>query len=129
MSDRLKPIYIDLSLGLALIVFVWYLNASQDYTLLRRLSDGCFVAAVILLGSGGLAFCRNKGALDIFGYGMRSLFSMFNHGNKMGKPEEDYYIYCQRKAEKRKPFAHFLIAGAIYLVLASVLTVVYMMTA
>lgn len=123
----MKAVIADLALGLLVIALVWFVNAEQEYTLVHRLCDGCYVAAVVLLGSGGLAFCRNKGALDIFGYGAHSLITMFNPGNRLARPKEDYYEYCKRKAEERKPFGHMLIAGAVYLVLALVFVAIYSM--
>ena len=129
MSDKVKAIIVDMALGLLVIGLVWYLNADQDYTLVHRLCDGCYVAAVVLLGSAGLAFCRNKGALDIFGYGAVSLISMFNPGNRMARPEEGYYEYCQRKAGERKPFGHMLISGLVYLAFALIFMAMYTMAA
>ena len=44
------------------------------------LSDGCFVAAVLLCGVGILAWTATTGFFDIFSYGFKSLLVLFSSG-------------------------------------------------
>ena len=125
MTDKLKAMIPDLVLGLAAAVFTVVLNWNAGYSLIHLLCDGCFVAAVLLLGAGGIVFCQSKGGLDMLGYGMSSLLNMFLHAGRKDAREEDYYTYCQRKAQERKPFAHTLMAGSCYLVLAVIFLILY----
>lgn len=130
MTDKQKSIVTDFVLGLAAVVLVIYLNRDQGYPVVHLLCDGFFVAAVLLLGSGGLVICRNKGAFDMMGYGVKSVVNMVIPATRLGGPEqdEDYPTYCQRKAAERKPAPHLLVAGGIYLALSVVCMVIYSMT-
>lgn len=127
MTDKQKSILTDFLLGLPVVVLVIYLNRNQGYPLIHLLCDGFFVASVMLLGSGGLVVCRNKGAFDMMGYGVKSLIDLFSTSGRLGgaKSQEDYPSYCQRKASTRKPSTHLLVAGAVYLALAMVCLLIY----
>jgi hypothetical protein len=127
MKEKLKAMLPDLGIGCAAMMLSVFLNRNLGYSLPHLLCDGFFVAAVVLLGSGGLAFCSAKGGLDMLGYGVSSLFNMFLHAGRKDAREEDYYTYVQRKAENRKPYAHTLMAGLCYLVLAVIFLVIYQM--
>ena len=115
MSESRKSILADLTVGMMIAFAVYLLNQDRGYGLMHTLCDCFFVAAVVLLGSGGIRFCTSRGALDMLGYGFKTVGEMFTKAGRLDGPDEDYYEYCQRKAAERKPFAHFLIAGAIYL--------------
>ena len=52
MSKRLKSFLMSLLVGVLLCAMVIFINRDQGYGLLRQLCDGCFVAAVLLLGYG-----------------------------------------------------------------------------
>ena len=54
MTDRKKGIIIHLSIGLAIVIGVIVLNWQYGYQWTHLLCDGFFVAAVVLLGFGGL---------------------------------------------------------------------------
>lgn len=125
MSEARKSILSDILLGLAAMTLVCFINWNQGHSIVHLLCDGFFVAAVLLLGSGGLMFCRNHGAMDMIGYGFQSLIHLFSTPGRLDGPEEDYFTYCQRKAEERKPYGHFLISGLVYLVLSVICFVIY----
>lgn len=124
MSESRKSIVADLTVGMLIAFAVYLLNQDRGHSLPHTLSDCFFVAAVVLLGSGGLRFCTSRGALDMLGYGFKTIGDFFTKAGRLDGPDEDYFAYCQRKAEERKPFAHFLIAGAVYLVLAVIFLIV-----
>ena len=118
MSETRKSILADLTVGMMIAFAVYLLNQSREISLMHKLCDCFFVAAVALLGSGGIRFCTSRGALDMVGYGFKTVGEFFTKAGRLDGPDEDYYDYCQRKAEERKPFAHFLIAGLLYLALS-----------
>ena len=120
MSDNRKSFLADLILGALIFLGVFMLNREQGFSLTRQLCDGAFVAAVILLGSGGIRFCSARGGLDMVSYGFKSLVELFTKAGRLDGPEEDYFDYVQRKSEERKPFGHYLMAGAIFLALSLV---------
>ena len=84
------------------------------------LSDGCFVAGLMLTGVGVLVWVSSTGFFDIFSYAMRSLLVLFT---PLRSPEkhERFIDYKTRRAEKRRPAQWFLlIVGVVYLALAAV---------
>ena len=103
---------------------VYRLSAGRGYPLLHSLCDGFFVAAVLLLGVGGLRALRNRGAFDVAGYGISSAvrvtFPFLGNGER-----EDIMEYRRRKAEKRRSAGGLLLAGAVYLVLSLITLGVY----
>lgn len=125
MSETRKSIMADLTVGMMIAFAVYLLNQNQGHSLTHTLSDGFFVAAVALLGSGGIRFCTSRGALDMLGYGFKTVGEFFTKAGRLDGPDEDYYEYCQRKAEERKPFSHFLIAGLICLGLSVIFLIAH----
>ena len=71
------------TLGVLLCAMVIFINRDQGYGLLRQLCDGCFVAAVLLLGAGVLRYVTNQGAFDVLGYGLQSVFHLHVPGASM----------------------------------------------
>lgn len=126
MSENRKSFLADLILGILVALLVFLLNREQEYSLTHQLCDCCFVAAVVLLGSGGIRFCASRGAMDMLGYGFKTVGEMFTKAGRLDGPDEDYFDYVQRKSKERKPFGHYLAAGAVYLVLAVLFLVLYM---
>lgn len=118
MSEKRKSLLVDLILGLVIAVLIFVLNFDAGYSIFHLLSDSCFVPAVIMLGLGGLRFCTNSGSLDMVGYGFHVAADSFKKVGRMDGPDETFFNYTQRKAGERKPYAHYLIAGSVYLVLA-----------
>ena len=119
MSENQKSILVDLLLGLVISVLIFLLKRSAGYSLLHLLSDCTFVPAVILLGLGGLRLCVNSGSLDMLGFGFSTLRNNLRNLGKVNfEPREDYLSYTQRVAEERKPYGHYLISGAIFLVIS-----------
>lgn len=89
------------------------------------MSDGFFVAAVILIGFGAILWIATTGFFDIFGYAVRYALHLFvpmlykDDGKK-------YYEYHMEKEEKRgKPQYFILICGAVYLIAAVICYLVY----
>ena len=127
MSENQKSIFVDLILGLVISASIVVVKYEPGYSLLYLLSDCTFVPAVVLLGLGGLRFCTNSGSLDMLGYGFKTVGEFFTKAGRLDGPDEDYYEYCQRKAQERKPFGHYLIVGLVFLVLSAVLLVIHSM--
>lgn len=131
MKITRKDLVLSMVIGLAIACFVVSLSADRGFTMVHRLSDGCFSAGVILCGMGGLIFCANKGFFNILGFSVSYAGKMITGWGKdpSERGHDGYYNYCMRQAEKGpKPFAHLLIGGAAYMVAAALFLVVYLMT-
>ena len=124
MSDAKKALLSGLATGAVIAVLVFALGQSRGYTFLRCLCDGTFVAAVMLLGVGGIKGLRNKGAFDIMGYGVKQTVETFIPMLKRGE-KEDLYAYRERKEAERKPASGLLKAGLIYLAISVLVLVIY----
>ncbi len=131
MSEKRKGILIHICLGAVIATAVVALNWSKGYPVLHLLCDGCFVAAVLLLGSGGLKFARNQGTFDIMTYSVKAAFHLHFPFTKMNSPlderEEGFADYKERKRAKRKTSAELLWAGLVYLIASMVFFVSYML--
>lgn len=89
------------------------------------LSDGFFVAGLLLTGFGALIWISTTGFFDIFSYAGRSLLVLFSPLRKP-KELEHFYDYKLKKDEKRgqaKP--HMLLVGVAYILLSFVCLFLY----
>lgn len=128
MTNLKKGIIIHLCIGAAIVIGVIVLNWQYEYLWSHLLCDGFFVAAVVLLGFGGLKFTRNQGVFDMLMYSVSSTFQIHYPFTKMDSPlqerQETFLDYKERKRAKRKSAAELLWAGLVYLVLALIFLVV-----
>ncbi len=113
----------NLIAGAAVAVLVFFLGNSRGYTLLRCLSDACFVAAVLLMGTAGIKAAVNDGFFDTVGYSVSSFFGVHFGGPKY--KNEDIMEYKERKVEKRRPALNIMLAGLCYLILAVLFLILY----
>ena len=130
MTKR-KDLIVDFVLGLLVVSFCYFNPSNPESTVIHRILDGCFVAGILLCGSGTILFCSSKGAFNIFGYGAKfglSLIIPIGKNPWMGDGErETYYDYCARKAEEKpKSFVPMLIVGGVFLLASLVLLVIYL---
>lgn len=128
MTRKKKDFLIGLVVGAVIAVAVVLWNPQQVENWAHRLCDGFFVGAVLLLGSGGLMFARNKGCFDMMGYSLKSVFHIHLPAMSIGEARdtpEDFVEYSRRKAEKRKSPGGLLWSGLVYLVLAAGMLIVY----
>ena len=133
MSDRTKDFVLNLGCGVLITLFVFILSYSRrdsfildNSTLsifLHCLCDGLFVAAVMLLGTGGLKAVRNQGVFDVIGYGMKYVIETVIPA--LRSEEENLYSYRERKEASRKSAKSILFAGVVYLVLSIVIMLMY----
>lgn len=130
MREKKKGIFFHICTGAVIVVAVGLLGWSRGHSVLRLLCDSCFVAAVLLLGGGGLMFARNQGTFDMMTYSLKTVFHLHYPFSKMNSPleerEEDFVEYKERKREKRKSSAELLWAGLVYLIASLVFLVVYL---
>lgn len=117
-----KSFFVNLWIGAGFAALAISLNLEQDFGLWRRICDGLFVGATVLLGTGGLRFCGNHGAFNSIGYGIKHLANTvlpwaFSKDSNFGK-KETYLEYKERKEQNQKSPKELLLAGLVYLVLS-----------
>lgn len=126
MSSKRKSYLINLMVGLVMGVLTFILNSQGSESLLRRICDSFFVPGVMLLGYGGLVFCRNQGTFDVLTYGVKSVFHTHVPGASIGNArEETFRDYQDRKSAKRKSPRGSLLAGLTFFIPAVVTLVLY----
>ena len=120
-----RDLLIGLAAGAAMALLVWLLE--REESVLRRLCDGSFVAAVALLGSGGLSFARNQGQFDIIGYGVSAVVhTRWSFTQSPFQEKESFAEYKERKRKERKSPAGTLLSGCVWLVLSVVFLLLYL---
>ncbi len=130
MDKLKKPVLTNFVIGVLIAVAVVAVEWQYGHPLIHLLSDGFFVAAVLLIGFSGIAAAKNAGCFDMMGYSMRSLLGVVIPASRLGDPNdrESFLEYKERKSEKRKSPLPMLIAGAILLVLAVIMLIIYTLT-
>lgn len=134
MSDRMKDFALNLGCGavIAMLVFTLSYSRRNSFILdngplsifLHCLCDGLFVAAVMLLGTGGLKAVRNQGMFDVIGYGMKYVIETVIPALKSVE-EENLYSYRERREASRKSAKGILSAGVVYFMLSIVVMLIY----
>ena len=124
MNGKVRELLVYLAIGAVIAAAVLALNLNREYGVLRSLCDGLFVAAVLLLGVGGIKAARNKGTFDVAGFGLRSVVDMTIPALRREEPE-DMQQYRERKALERKSSVGLLLAGGVYLALSVIVLVIY----
>ncbi len=133
-GDIKKRIVVNLITGLIVCAALFaYETASEDlsYTIIHRLCDASFVAAVLLMGVGGLKFCRNGGTFDIMSFGIKSVVDvtypwLFHHPRE--NHGEKFVDYKERKRGERRGASDLLISGAVFLAAAIIFLIIWMAT-
>lgn len=118
-----RQVVTDLLVGAAICAAVVLLGREQGHSWLHVLCDGTFVAAVMLLGVGGLVLARNKGTFDVAGYGTKVALNTalpFLHSEK-----ETILEYKERKARARKSPSALFLSGGCFLALSIIFLIAY----
>ena len=128
---KLKGTNVISSLIVAVIVFGFSLatggikEAEGAQEIVRYLCDAFTAPGVVLVGAGALSWASTKGAYDVFGYGLKVIWSWlpFTGTNMDGVT---YYDYAKEKQENRVGWrADMLIVGGVCLAVALILLIVY----
>ncbi|MBO5779411.1 MAG: DUF3899 domain-containing protein [Clostridia bacterium] len=107
---------------------VWNLfEQTETLQIIRILSDSFFLPGALFVGVALIGWIGSKGTFDIFGYSMRSLFSMFKRESYYQR-QETFFDYRTAKDETRKPFnLPMMVVGLVFLLIGVVLSIVFMM--
>lgn len=136
MNSELKANLIKYGICVAfalLMVWIYFslrLDSFEEFSALDTverfvlLSDAFTIPGGILLMSGALVALSNNGALDGVGYAMRLMVRMLIPG--MGRKQERYGDYVERKKDKKLSGYGFLfISGGFFLLIGIVFMVLY----
>lgn len=118
MSEKLRDFLTHLAAGAIMAAAVFFLNQGRGYPPIQCLCDGCFVAAVLLLGTSGIRAATNQGTFDVIGFGLRTVVNMALP--VLNWEKETMEQYRERKTQERKTPAGLFQAGAVYLILSLV---------
>ena len=128
MQQKKKDFATGILIGLSILTVMLVSNPQHVDSILWRLCDGFFVAAVMVMGFGGLMHARNKGIFDMMEYSVSSVFRLKFPGFSIGRAredEEDFIAFRDRKASVRRSASGFLISGGIYMILAVLFMILY----
>ena len=120
---------IALGVGAAIAIAVALLNRGGDALPLRLACDGCFVAGILVGGVGCLMLAGNEGVFDIFGFGISLVLNLHWSGifhMSEERRKESYADYKERKRSNPSAPGGVLLAGGVYLLLAGILLIIYL---
>ena len=89
-------------------------SAQTAQETMRYISDGFFVAGVVLAGMAGLAYCGNEGTFDMLFFGIKQLVRSFTVRD-MTQRKESFYDYRKKKQAAKKPVLYILITGGCFI--------------
>ena len=131
MKKKKTLLYYIISFAVGLVIsipvaFLRGLGTAPDAAFTcRYLSDGLFVAGMLLTGFGMLVWISTTGFFDMFSYAGHSLLVLFT-SLRNPKEHESFYDYKLKKEEKRgqsKPY--ILLVGIGYILAALVCLFLY----
>ncbi len=132
MTEKRKSFLISLAVGAVITAAVCIMNVTGDSYVYggipMLLCDGFFVAAVLVLGVGLLGFAKNCGYFDMMTYGVS--FVLHTRWPVIGAIKEEhegekFVDYKQRKKKERKSSRGPILAGAVYMALATLMLLLY----
>lgn len=108
---------------IGLVIAVGYMGVNDVFSgtlikadVARCVSDGFFIAGVLLTGIGILVFCARNGTFDMLAYGVKiAIRTIFKAGGA-----ESFYDYKQRLGQTVTPCAFLIVPGVIMLFISAV---------
>lgn len=127
MGKTIGKVLVSAAFGLIVAVFVWITSglfqAAGVADFLRILCDGFFVAAALLLGSGGLVWTYNGGVFDGLGFSVKTIFDRMHRD--YAERRQTFMEYREKREAKSSSPRYLLLGGLIHLGLAIVVFLVY----
>ncbi len=123
---RLWQYLISFIVGAAIALGVFsakdFFSETDTAQIYKTLSDGFFVAGVLLSGVGLLVFASNGGAFDMLVYGVQSAFSLILPA---ARRHDTFYDYRVSRQKNRPSYAFMLLTGLFYIALAVIFSLVF----
>jgi len=112
-----------LLIGLAMGVGVFAVRGGFSATawpeIASALCDACFVPSALLISVGLLLFAADGGLFDMMTYGVQKALRLVLSEEKRAMYPKTFYDYRVLKQGKKSGFGFLLIAGGVYLALAT----------
>jgi len=116
---------VGLAIALAVAVYRGFGLGQPGHVNAGAVSDGCFVAGVLIFGVGCLMWIGTTGFFDMLSYGMRSFFNLILP-HKRPENEPKFYDYKMEKEKRRgKPTYTLVIVGAALLLISGLCTALF----
>ncbi len=100
-------------------------SEDRPVQIMAMLSDGFFVAGIVLSCVGLIIFVGNGGVFDMLAYSMILFFSLFR--KNLERKYKDFYEYREAKKGTKRSLAFLLIVGLCYIALAALFLILYYM--
>ncbi len=119
-SQYAAAIFAGLAIAIPVALAQGFAFGQAAYRNAGCLSDGFFIAGVLLTSVGILSWISTTGFFDLFAYAFHSLPVLFT---ALKKPEEleSYYDYKAMREEKREKPLYFLVIVGVACLLLSVI--------
>ena len=124
-----KRYFITAVIGLVIVIAICFSRnvfaVENTGALFTVLSDAFLVPGMIFLGLGIIFYATNEGLFNAISYGMKII------GRTLAPPKgekiinEEFHEYHARMSKKKIKFRHFILVGAIYLAIAVLFTILY----
>ena len=125
-----KEYVITTAIGLA--VAAWTCISRSIFTaetvedVFTILSDAFFVPGILFLCIGLILVAVNEGIFNAISYGMKILGRSLFAKKDEKIIEEEFHAYHARVSKKKIKVKHFLLVGAIYVVISVIFVIVYL---
>lgn len=116
---------IGLLMAYAVFSYKNLFEASVMSDIMKILSDGFLLPAVVLGGLGVLFFVSNGGMFDIFIYSTGLLRETFKRKVDKDPNFPKTYFDFKQQRDKKLAIAHFLIVGSVFLLLSVVFNILF----
>ena len=99
-------------------------DETEPARIYRLLCDGCFLAAVLLIGFGLMTLVSKEGTFDMAAYAitcLASLFTVRKNGDKDGEENKraTYYDFKMARKERKRTTMWFLVFVGLFYLAAS----------
>ena len=89
------------------------------------ISDAFFIPGVLLICVGLIVYASNEGLFLALSYGFKVIGRTFTAKKEEKLMDEKYHEYYARQIEKKTKCKHFLIVGAVFVVISLIFVGVY----
>ena len=118
---------VTICVAITFVILVLSIQDSWQHTgqvLMGEISNAFFVPGVLLLCFGALLWASNGGAFDMLTYAIMKLFDSLKKDVTKVK-YRTFYDYQEAQKDKKLSFAHYLIVGAGFIVIALIFYILY----
>jgi hypothetical protein len=104
--------------------YVLIFSRGSSRSIFHHICNGFFLAAVLLMGCGGLSLVNKEGFFDVIQFGFKQLKETFQYAIRMdvqSRVDTDFDTFQKEKNKKRKGHWQWVVVGSVYL-LGAVIT-------